>query len=225
MEQEVKKGSLPDLGGAAVIAPEQFAGDASLTDIVIPEGVAGIREYAFSACSSLNFVTIPSSMVTLDKGAFNVCKQLTDVFYAGNESDRHYGNGVAKVEEVDGETQEHATKDDFVLVVDTIAPTRTVSYPTPQLIRDRSKNNTVVEADPKTICNEENTDYTLYYDATSPGNIPITIQITEANFDPQDEDLVVELNGQPYEIRWERTDEENKALGLRAYLLPVEDSL
>lgn len=131
---------------------------------------------------------------------------------AGNESDRHYGNGVAKVEEVDGETQEHATKDDFVLVVDTIAPTRTVSYPTPQLIRDRSKNNTVVEADPKTICNEENTDYTLYYDATSPGNIPITIQITEANFDPQDEDLVVELNGQPYEIRWERTDEENNPI-------------
>ncbi len=74
--------------GTLTIEKSAFDSCKSLRTIVIPEGVAGIREYAFSACSSLNFVTIPSSMVTLDKGAFNVCKQLTDVFYAGSESDR-----------------------------------------------------------------------------------------------------------------------------------------
>ena len=128
---------------------------------------------------------------------------------AGNESDRHYGDGIARAEDEDSETQEYTTKDDSVLVVDTIAPTRTVSYPTPQLIRDRRDNNSVVTGDLKTICNEENPNYTLYYDATSLAEIPITIKITEANFDPQDEELVVELNGQPYEISWKRTDEEN----------------
>ncbi len=76
MEQEVKKGSLPDLGGAAVIAPEQFAGDASLTDIVIPEGVAEIGERAFCGCPALESVILPQSLRKIGKMAFMECRKL-----------------------------------------------------------------------------------------------------------------------------------------------------
>ena len=52
---------------------------------------------------------------------------------AGNTSEVHDSNGIVKRE--DGSMTE--TDDGYVMVVDTIAPVRTVRYPEPQQIRDR----------------------------------------------------------------------------------------
>ena len=48
-------------------------------ELVIPEGVTSIGEYAFSGCSGLTSVTIPNSVTTIERSAFNGCSGLTSV--------------------------------------------------------------------------------------------------------------------------------------------------
>ena len=48
-------------------------------DVVIPEGVTGIREYAFMGCSGLTSVTIPDGMTSIGECAFVGCSGLTSV--------------------------------------------------------------------------------------------------------------------------------------------------
>ncbi len=55
-------------------------------DVVIPEGVTGIGDYAFSFCESMTGVTIPDSVTSIGKSAFSMCKALKDVWYAGTKS-------------------------------------------------------------------------------------------------------------------------------------------
>ena len=48
-------------------------------DLIIPEGVTSIADYAFYNCSGLTTVTIPSSVTTIGSSAFYGCSGLTSV--------------------------------------------------------------------------------------------------------------------------------------------------
>ena len=48
-------------------------------DVVIPEGVTSIGDYAFYGCSSLMSITIPGSVTSIGEAAFSGCSGLTSV--------------------------------------------------------------------------------------------------------------------------------------------------
>jgi hypothetical protein len=50
-----------------------------VTELVIPEGVSSIGQYAFYHCSELTSVTIPNSVTSIDGYAFFGCSSLTSV--------------------------------------------------------------------------------------------------------------------------------------------------
>ena len=50
-----------------------------ITDLVIPDGVTTIGNYAFYYCSSLSSVTIPSSITRIGREAFSSCENLADI--------------------------------------------------------------------------------------------------------------------------------------------------
>ena len=56
------------------------------TDLMIPEGVDTIRQYAFSGCSSLRSVRLPKSLKHIENRAFNNCTGLERVEYPSMES-------------------------------------------------------------------------------------------------------------------------------------------
>ena len=69
---------LPD--GLTSIGDYAFYGCSSLTGVTIPEGVIGINSHAFTGCSSLASVTIPSSILGIGDSAFDGCDQVTKVY-------------------------------------------------------------------------------------------------------------------------------------------------
>lgn len=48
-------------------------GDTEITDLVIPDGVTSIGDYAFFKCISLTSITIPSSVESIGTDAFSYC--------------------------------------------------------------------------------------------------------------------------------------------------------
>ena len=50
-----------------------------LTDVVIPDGVTSINDYAFCRCKSVESVTIPNSVTSIGDFAFHWCTSLTNV--------------------------------------------------------------------------------------------------------------------------------------------------
>lgn len=48
-------------------------------DVVIPDGVKSIGNYAFSRCSSLTSITISESVTSIDYGAFYGCRSLASI--------------------------------------------------------------------------------------------------------------------------------------------------
>ena len=57
-----------------------------LESISIPSGVSAIEYATFKDCSSLKSVYLPSSMKSIHLEAFKNCSSLTDVYFAGNET-------------------------------------------------------------------------------------------------------------------------------------------
>ena len=55
-----------------------------ITDLVIPNGVTAIKDYAFLKCSSLTSVTIPDSVTAIGEDAFYNCDSLTSVILGNN---------------------------------------------------------------------------------------------------------------------------------------------
>ncbi len=63
------------------IARSTFNGCSSLSQIVIPEGVASISDYAFYNCASLTSITIPDSVIGIGDSTFRYCISLTSVMF------------------------------------------------------------------------------------------------------------------------------------------------
>jgi hypothetical protein len=53
--------------------PQAFAGNATLTSIVIPDSVQSIRYSCFSPCSNLSSVTLPSGLTVIETYCFKSC--------------------------------------------------------------------------------------------------------------------------------------------------------
>ena len=60
-------------------AKSLYLDDELLTEIVIPEGVESINNYAFFNCSSLASLTIPDSVTSIGDSAFSGCSSLTNI--------------------------------------------------------------------------------------------------------------------------------------------------
>ena len=56
-----------------------YLGEEEITDLVIPNSVTSIGNYAFRACSGLTSVTIPNSVTSIGGYAFSWCSGLTSV--------------------------------------------------------------------------------------------------------------------------------------------------
>ena len=56
-----------------------FINGEPITDLVIPNSVTRIENYAFYGCSSLTSITIPNSVTSIGSGAFNGCSKLTSI--------------------------------------------------------------------------------------------------------------------------------------------------
>lgn len=50
-----------------------------ITEVIIPEGVTEISDFAFKDCSSLKIIAIPSSITKIGKCAFYSCSSLTSI--------------------------------------------------------------------------------------------------------------------------------------------------
>lgn len=55
-----------------------------VTDLIIPDSVTSIDDYAFYGCTSLRSVTIPDSVILIDDGAFCGCRSLTGITVDSN---------------------------------------------------------------------------------------------------------------------------------------------
>ena len=56
-----------------------FAGCTGLTNVIIPDGVTCIEDWAFAECYGLKSVTIPNSVSSIGEGAFSACTNLEAV--------------------------------------------------------------------------------------------------------------------------------------------------
>ena len=50
-----------------------------IEELVIPDGITTIKQYAFAGCSSLESVTIPNSVTNIENSAFGGCTSLTSI--------------------------------------------------------------------------------------------------------------------------------------------------
>ena len=71
---------IPD--GVTSISDYAFYNCSSLSSVTIPEGVTGIGEYAFYGCSSLTSIEIPKSVTSVGENAFYYCWNLNEVYIA-----------------------------------------------------------------------------------------------------------------------------------------------
>ena len=61
-----------------------YLNDELVTDLVVPDGVTKIGDYAFRGCKSLKSVTIPDSVTSIGDDAFEDCTGLTSVSFGAN---------------------------------------------------------------------------------------------------------------------------------------------
>ncbi|MBQ9097843.1 MAG: leucine-rich repeat protein, partial [Clostridia bacterium] len=73
-------------GTVTVIAPNTFAGNSGLKEVIIGEGVIEIGANAFQG-SSITKITIPSTVTLIDEGAFWACASLTEVIFTEGGTD------------------------------------------------------------------------------------------------------------------------------------------
>ena len=60
-------------------ANDLYLNGEKVTNLVIPESVTTIRNYAFSGCDGLTSITIPNSVTSIGSSAFRGCSRLTSV--------------------------------------------------------------------------------------------------------------------------------------------------
>ena len=76
--EEIKNLVIPD--GVTSIGNFAFTGGSELTSVTIPNSVTTIGDCAFYLCSSLTTIVIPNSVITIDAFAFSGNMNLTDVY-------------------------------------------------------------------------------------------------------------------------------------------------
>lgn len=76
---------IPD--GMKNIGDYAFSNCASLTSVVIGNSVTSISHHAFHDCDSLTSVVIGDSVTSIGDWAFSNCYSLTDVYYTGSEEE------------------------------------------------------------------------------------------------------------------------------------------
>lgn len=57
-----------------------YIGETLVEDLVVPNGITGISDYAFARCGSLKSITIPSNIKSIGTRAFNYCENLNAVY-------------------------------------------------------------------------------------------------------------------------------------------------
>ena len=65
--------------GVTEISDYAFIGCTELTSVTIPEGVTSIGEYAFFYCTRLTNIVIPKGVTTIADNAFEYCKRLASI--------------------------------------------------------------------------------------------------------------------------------------------------
>ena len=71
-------------GGNIGLPHRLYLNNEEIKDLVIPEGVTRIGNYAFSRCSGLTSVTIPNSVTSIGDNAFSGCTGLTSIIVASD---------------------------------------------------------------------------------------------------------------------------------------------
>ena len=61
------------------IIPNGFEGATNLKEIIIPDSVTGVGNYAFYGCTSLTSIVIPDSVTSIGNSAFRDCTGLTSI--------------------------------------------------------------------------------------------------------------------------------------------------
>lgn len=76
-----------------------FANDSDdeITELVIPNGVTTIGQYAFYQCSGLTAVTLPASLKSVGSSAFSTCTNIASVNYLGTINDWCWINFASNV--------------------------------------------------------------------------------------------------------------------------------
>lgn len=67
-----------------MFANHLYVGDEEVTDLVIPDGVTEISNWAFSGCLGLLSLTVGKGVTTIGQGAFWSCSKLTSATIGGN---------------------------------------------------------------------------------------------------------------------------------------------
>ena len=71
-----------------------YLNDTEIKNLVIPNSVTTINDYAFSGCSGLTSVTIPNSVTSIGYLAFDGCAGLISVIWNVKECDEGYYNSL-----------------------------------------------------------------------------------------------------------------------------------
>ena len=70
--------------GVETIPDYAFYRQTGITSLVIPDSVTSIGSHAFHGCSGLTSITIPDSVTSVGYSAFYYCDNLTSVYYLGD---------------------------------------------------------------------------------------------------------------------------------------------
>ncbi len=70
-----------------ICAKNLYLNDNLVTELVIPDTVTEIKDYAFYNCKSITSVTIPNSVTSIGQNAFYECNNLLKVNYSGTIGD------------------------------------------------------------------------------------------------------------------------------------------
>ena len=66
-------------GNPLSYAHKLYINSTLVTNLVIPDGVSSIGDFAFSGCSELTSITIPDSVTSIREGAFSGCSSLESI--------------------------------------------------------------------------------------------------------------------------------------------------
>lgn len=65
-------------------AHKLYINDDLVSDLIIPETINSIKQYAFAGAGCFNSITLPNSLVSIQKNAFDGCSGMTAVYYSGS---------------------------------------------------------------------------------------------------------------------------------------------